>query len=88
MLTPIFTGSFKKDRRLMTKRGRDMDKLTDVMKLLVNERPLLPKHCNHPLQGNYKGKWECHVEPDWLLVYRKAGQEVIFYRTGTHSDLF
>ena len=57
MLTPIFTGSFKKDRRLMAKRGRDMDKLTDVMKLLVNEQPLLPKHCNHPLQGNYKGKW-------------------------------
>jgi len=90
MLTPKYTGAFKKDRKLMMKRNKNMDELTGVMRLLVNEQPLLPKHENHPLQGNFKGKWECHIEPDWLLVYRidKATQQVVFYRTGTHSDLF
>ena len=47
-----------------------MGKLTEVMTLLINEQPLLPRHENHPLQGKYKGKWECHIEPDWLLIYR------------------
>jgi len=88
VLTPIYHGPFKKDRRLAKKRGKDMDKLTEVMWLLINEQSLLPRHENHPLHGDYKGWWECHIEPDWLLVYRKAGQDVIFYRTGTHSDLF
>jgi mRNA interferase YafQ len=90
MLTPTFTGPFKKDRKLMKKRNRDMDKLTEVIALLINEQTLLPKHENHPLHGEYKGKWECHVEPDWVLMYRveKETQRVIFYRTGTHSDLF
>jgi len=90
MLTPTFTGHFKKDRKLMNKRNRDMDKLTDVLSLLINEQPILPKHENHPLHGKYQGKMECHVEPDWLLIYRidKENRRVIFYRTGTHSDLF
>jgi len=88
MLTPVYHGPFKKDRKLAIKRGKDIDRLAEVMGLIVNERPLLPKHENHPLQGDYKGWWECHIEPDWLLVYRKSGNEAIFYRTGTHSDLF
>ena len=90
MLNPTFTGPFKKDRKLMKKRNRDMGKLTEVIALLINEQPLLPKHENHPLHGNYEGKWECHVEPDWLLVYRidSKNRRVIFYRTCSHSDLF
>ena len=74
----------------MEKRNRDLVKLTDVMALLTNEQPLLPKHENHPLHGKYQGKWECHVEPDWLLIYRvvKENRQVVFYRTGTHSDLY
>ena len=90
MLTPVFTGPFKKSRKLMIKRGKDIDKLTEVMGLLINEQPLLPKHENHPLHGKDRGKWECHVEPDWVLVYRidDDKREVIFYRTGSHSDLF
>ena len=74
----------------MIKRSKNMNELNEVMRLLVNEQPLLPRHKNHPLHGVYKGKWECHIEPDWLLVYRldKSSQQVIFYRTGTHSDLF
>jgi mRNA interferase YafQ len=90
MLKPTFTGPFKKNRKLMQKRNKDMDKLTDVVALLINEQPLLPKHENHPLRGEYQGKWECHVEPDWLLIYRidTENRRVIFYRTGSHSDLF
>jgi len=75
---------------LMKKRNKNMDELTEVMDLLINEKSLLPKHENHPLHGNYEGKWECHVEPNWLLVYRtdKTSRRIIFYRTGSHSDLF
>jgi mRNA interferase YafQ len=60
------------------------------MILLINEQLLLPKHENHPLHGKHHGKWECHLEPDWLLIYRidEEKRRVIFYRTGSHSDLF
>jgi len=90
MLTPNFHGSFKKDRKLMEKRKKDLDKLKEVMDLLINEKPLQPKHENHPLHGNYKGWWECHVDPNWLLVYRidDENHRVVFYRTGSHSDLY
>ena len=64
MLIPNFHGSFKSDRKLMQKRNKDLDKLTEIMTLLINEQPLLSKHKNHPLQGKYKGWWECHVEPN------------------------
>jgi mRNA interferase YafQ len=90
MLNSVITGPFEQDRKVMKKRGKDIDKLTEVIDLLVNEQPLLPKHEDHPLHGNQRGKRECHVEPDWLLVYRidKKNCEVIFYSTGSHSDLF
>ena len=70
MLNPTFTGIFKQERKQMKKRSKDMDKLNELMTLLINEQPLQPKHENHPLRGKYKGKWECHIEPDWLLIYR------------------
>ena len=90
MLAAVFTGSFKRDRKLMVRQNKDMGKLNEIMNMLINEQTLLPKHENHPLQGNYKGKWECHVEPDWLLIYRieKSANEIVFYRTGSHSELF
>ena len=90
MRTPEYYGSFKKDRKLMKKQNKDINKLDEVMGLHINEQPLLPRHENHPLHGNYKDWWECHVEPDWLLIYRidKNNEKVIFYRTGSHSDLF
>ena len=74
----------------MIKQNKNIDKLNEVMDLLINEQPLLPRHENHPLLGKYKGKWECHIEPDWLLIYRieKSTNEIIFNRTGSHSDLF
>ena len=90
MLEPVYHNSFKKDRKLMIKQNKDMNKLTEVMRLLINEQPLLPKHKNHPLRGNYINWWECHIEPDWLLIYRieKSHQQVVFNRTGSHSDLY
>jgi len=90
MLTPKYHGSFKKDYKLAQKRGKDMDKITEVINLIINEQPFPSKHKKHPLHGDYTGWWECHIEGDWLLVYRidKDNQRVIFYRTGTHSDLF
>ena len=74
----------------MQKRNKNTNKLTEVMAMLMQEIPLLQKHKNHPLHGDYKGWWECHVEPDWLLIYRieEVNRRVVFYRTGTHSDLY
>ena len=74
----------------MGKRGLNLDKLREVTDMIINEQPLLPKHEDHPLHGNYRGKRECHIEGDWLLVYRidKDNRKVVFYRTGSHSDLF
>ena len=90
MLEPIYTTRFKKQFKLLQKCGMDMIKLREVMDLIINEEPLLPKHCNHPLHGKWKGKWGCHIEPDWVLIYRveKTSNEIMFYRTGSHSDLY
>ena len=90
MLEYELTGSFNKDLKLMEKRHKDIPKLRDIMALLIQEKPLLPKQKNHPLHGDYEGKWECHIEPDWLLIYRidEASHRIIFNRTGSHSNLF
>jgi len=90
MLNPTFTDIFKKDRKRAQKRGWDMNELVVVMSMLINEQPLLPRHKNHPLRGKYRGKWECHVQSDWLLIYcvDRVNGKIIFYNTGTHSDLF
>jgi mRNA interferase YafQ len=90
VLTSTFTTRFKKERKLLKKRGWDMDKLTGVMRLIVAEQPL-PERCRpHPLHGGWVGYTECHVENDWLLIYKinTAHTEVLFDRTGSHSDLF
>ena len=58
------------------------------MSKIVNEEVLDVKYKRHRLLGNYKGRWECHIEPDWLLIYLENPEEVIFERTGSHSDLF
>lgn len=59
-----------------------------VLNEIIEERPLDLKFKNHTLTGNWKNRWECHLAPDWLLIYKIDGQEVIFERMGTHSDLF
>jgi len=79
---------FKKDIFRMERRGKDIQKLKIAMDMLLNEETLPYKYKNHKLIGNYQGCWECHIEPDWLMIYKIKNQIVIFERTGTHSDLF
>jgi mRNA interferase YafQ len=90
MLEPTFKKTFRKELKSMEKRRKNINKLGDVMNMLIQEIPLLPKHEDHPLHGKYQGKRECHVEPDWLLIYRidTENRRIFFYRTGSHSDLF
>ena len=87
-LIPHRVAQFKRDYKLMKRRGKDMEKLRSVMRKLANEELLEAKHRNHPLVGNYVGRRECHVEPDWLLIYKLEPSVIIFERTGTHADLF
>ena len=88
MLKPSYTNQFQKDLKLMDRRGKPMEKFKEVAGDLISEVPLDVRFRNHKLTGNYKGRWECHLEPDWLIVYKLFGDEIIFERTGTHSDLF
>ena len=84
------TTRFQKDLKRTKKRGYDMRLLTEVLKKLEKGEPLPPKNRDHALSGNFDGCRECHITPDWLLVYEKVEEELILYltRTGTHSDLF
>jgi len=90
MLSPIYSTQFKKDYKRCQKRNYRMQNLIAVMSDLEAEKPLAKKHKEHPLQGNYANCLECHVEPDWLLIYQidKEQNDLYFVRTGTHSDLF
>lgn len=92
MLKAEFTGQFKKDYKLAIKRGCNPKEMQEVITLLINEQPLPEKYWDHALVNsrNYKDMRECHIEPDWLLIY-KVYQDVLILkliRTGSHSDLF
>ena len=92
MLKAEFTGQFKKDYKKAVKRGCNPQKLMNIIQLLCEEKDLPPENRDHALVNsrNYKNMRECHIEPDWLLVYQ-ISQEVLILkliRTGTHSDLF
>lgn len=84
------SNQFRKDLKLAAKRGYNMDKIKDVIARLANGETLDAKHRDHLLTRNYGGYRECHIEPDWLLVYQIDGGQLILFlaRTGTHSDLF
>lgn len=84
------TTQFKKDYKLAKRRGLDINLLKEIISKLANGDPLEPKHKDHPLSGNWAGHRECHIQPDWLLVYRYEGDVLVLTltRTGTHSDLF
>lgn len=90
MYNIVPTGRFKKDLKTVMKRGYDIRLLDDVILKLSNGEELDEKFKDHPLIGNYVGKRECHITPDWLLVYEIDDQNLYLYltRTGTHSDLF
>ena len=88
MLSPHNTTQFKRDLKLAIKRGQDPDELKKVVKLLLEQVKLPLEYREHNLSGNYKHRRECHIRPDWLLIYKITDTEVIFERTGSHSDLF
>ena len=88
MLIPVYKNKFGKDIKRLKKRGKDLTKLKSVIDQLIAARMLAEKYRNHPLKGEYIDCYECHVEPDWLLVYMVSNPHIIFVRTGTHSDLF
>lgn len=82
------TTQFKKDLKRMIKSGKDVNMFREIAEILIHEIPLDRKYQDHKLVGNYKGQRECHIEPDWLLIYYIQEDRITFVRTGTHSDLF
>ncbi|ABI68385.1 type II toxin-antitoxin system YafQ family toxin [Syntrophomonas wolfei] len=90
MLKIRYSSRFKKDFKAIVKRGYDVKLLEEVLNLLVQEKVLPQKYLDHPLTGNYAGHRECHITPDWLLIYKIEGDILILSltRTGTHSDLY
>ena len=84
----LTTKRFEKDLKRALKRGKDLDKLWKIVELLLDNKPLEERHRPHPLSGNYAKVWECHIEPDWLLIWNPEVDQLVLSRTGTHSDLF
>ena len=85
-----FTSRFKKDLKQAKKQGKDIEMLFDVIEKIANDETLDGKYRDHSLSGNYKGTRECHIEPDFLLIYEKIEEVLVLslVRTGSHSDLF
>ena len=88
MLKPIYQNHFEKDLNRTKKRGGDLDKLKEIILLLIEQKPLPLKCRDHFLLGVSKGRRECHIKPDWLLIYKLTETTIIFERLGTHADLF
>jgi mRNA interferase YafQ len=82
------TPQFKPDVKRVQRQGREADKLKGVLETLVEGEPLAARYRDHVLIRQYKGTRECHLEPDWLLIYELAETEIVLIRTGSHSDLF
>ena len=81
----LTTKRFERDLRRVRRRGKDPDRLWAVVESLLDERPLPPRN---RLTGDWSGAWECHIEADWLLIWRRDEDSLTLVRTGTHSDLF
>ena len=79
---------FRSDLKRQKRLGRDIEELIAAVELLAETGTLPPGYRPHPLTGEWKGVWECHIEPDWLLIYQVTPTEVLLIRTGTHTDLF
>jgi len=84
----VYRSSYKKDLKRISRRNYDLSLLAVVLNTLIAGNPLPPKRRDHPLKGAWKGWRECHIEPDWLLIYQTNEREVRLARTGTHADLF
>ncbi|MGL4484150.1 MAG: type II toxin-antitoxin system YafQ family toxin [Anaerovoracaceae bacterium] len=90
MYNIVSSAKFKRDLKLIIKRGYNVSLLNEVVSKLANDEILPEKYRDHPLKGKYESCRECHITPDWLLIYELENEELILYltRTGTHSDLF
>ena len=88
MLKLIIRTRFDHDMKLARKRNKKIDALHKIVDTLQADIPLATKHRPHLLGGEWHNCWECHIKPDWLLIYQLTDDEIIFIRTGTHSDLF
>ena len=88
MRTPVYSGQFKRDLKVVRKRGKDTEKIKELMRLLIDGKLLPPHYKDHPLKGPWRSFRDAHIESDWLLIYKIDGNEVRFERTGRHTDLF
>ena len=88
MYTPVYTRPFEKDANRCVRRGKHMEKFKILIRTLLSGQPLDPIHRDHKLSGNLVGRRYCHIESDWVLIYRIDGTHLILERMGTHSDLF
>ena len=88
MYTPAYTKQFSKDVKLAQRRRKNMEKLKMIVRSLIAGERLDPIHRDHKLIGDYVGRRECHIESDWLLIYKIQGDTIVFERNGDHSDLF
>ena len=82
------TSQFKKDFKRIKKRGKDLSKLKEVVSAIANSEVLEERQRDHAMSGNWSGSRDCHIEPDWILIYRVDGDYLFLERTGSHSDLF
>ena len=88
MLELLTTRQFERDFIRQLKTGKEKKKFLEVINKLLNQQQLDKKHRLHKLKGDNKDCWECHIEPDWLLIYKKTDRAIIAERTGSHSELF
>ncbi len=88
MYTPAYTKQFSKDVKLAQRRRKNMEKLKVIVRSLIAGEQLDAIHRDHKLVGDYMGRRECHIESDWLLIYKIQGDTIVFERNGDHSDLF
>lgn len=87
MLNLVVTSQFKKDYKKVRKQGKNIESLNQLMQKILRQEELPRKYKDHSLVGNFRGRRECHLTPDWLLIYRIDGEDAVFERTGSHSEL-
>jgi len=88
VLKIVLKKQFKKDVKKLKKQGKKISELKKIIELLAENKLIPRKYLNHPLKGHFSDCMGCHIEPNWLLIYSKRKNEIIFIRTGSHSELF
>ncbi len=87
-MNSLFTSRFKRDLKRAIRRGKNPDLLWPIVEALLAGEDLPARHRPHRLAGRWGGHWECHIEPDWLLIWTYRGDTLVLVRAGTHADLF